>query len=362
MSHALIDELLRLAVRNNASDLLIRTGDRVRMRINGAIVSIAAEKISVPDRDESITMINHLVRLLPLQPDIESVKNLDFHYSLPGIAHFRIHVLRTHNNFGIVARLIPQHIPDFKSLNLPAVFNDISNHRSGLILMAGAAGSGKSTSMASMLNHMIQQRPVHVVTLEDPVEFRYDNHFMGTVSQRELGSDVNSYRQGLVDALRESPDIIVAGEVRGPEEIQLALQAAETGHLVMATVHATSAVGTMQRMTGSFSQTEQNNIRQRLAENLRAIIVQKLLPRKQGKGRIVLLEIMIKNAVIRHFIQSPDHWADIIRSMEEGHQMYGSQSFDQHLRRLVEDDQVSYEVALANATYAEDFALYFGRS
>ncbi|TLS66763.1 PilT/PilU family type 4a pilus ATPase [Mariprofundus erugo] len=362
-SHShLIDELLMIAHKNSASDLIVRTGDRIRMRIQGSIVTVPPERVAEPDRGITIDMIRHLARSLPAQPDIEAAQNLDFHYTLAGIAHFRIHVLRTHNNFGIVARLIPQQIPDFQTLRLPAVFEDIAQYRNGLILMAGAAGSGKSTSMASILNHMIRHRPIHVVTLEDPVEFRYDNNLRGTVSQREIGTDVASYRQGLTDALRETPDVIVAGEVRGREEIQLALQAAETGHLVMATVHATTAIGTMQRIITSFPQEEQAGIRQRLSENLRAIIVQKLLPMKAGKGRIVAQEIMIANSVIRHFILDPDHWNDIERAMEEGHHLYGSQSFDQHLRRLVEEEQVSYEHALPHTVHREDFAMYFGKS
>jgi len=359
---SLIDELLLIAKKNSASDLIVRTGDRIRMRINGDLVTVPVEKISEPDRDQTIAMIHHLVRDLPVQPDIEEIQNLDFHYTLPGAAHFRVHILRTHNNFGIVARLIPQHIPDFTALRLPPIFEQLTGYRNGLILMAGAAGSGKTTSMAAMLNHMIRHRPVHAVTLEDPVEFRYDNSYRGTVSQRELGTDVASYKQGLIDALRETPDIIVAGEVRGREEIQLALQAAETGHLVIATVHATTAIGTMQRIMGSFPHDEQAGIRERLSENLRAIVVQKLLPMKHGKGRIVVLEIMIRNSVIRHFILDPSHWSNIVRAMEEGHALYGSQSFDQHLTRLVEDDLVSYEQALANAVHREDFALHFGKA
>lgn len=358
----LIDELLLLAHKNCASDLIVRTADRIRMRINGSIVSVPTERVQAPDRNKTIEMIHHLLRHQPLQPELEHTQHLDFHYSLPNIAHFRIHVLRTHNNFAIVARLIPQQIPDFQTLRLPAVFEEIAQYRNGLILMAGAAGSGKSTSMASILNHMIRHRPIHAVTLEDPIEFRYDNSFRGTVSQREIGTDVASYRQGLTDALRETPDVIIAGEVRGREEIQLALQAAETGHLVMATVHATTAVGTMQRIISSFTHEEQSGIRQRLSENLRAIIVQKLLPVKNDKGRIVAQEIMIANSVIRHFILDPDHWGDIERAMEEGHNLYGSQSFDQHLRTLVEHELVSYEHALPHAVHREDFAMYFGRS
>lgn len=358
----LIDELLLIANKNGASDLLVRTGDRVRMRISGEIVTIPADRVPEISRQLAVEMIEHLIRHLPTRPEVDRLNNIDFHYSLKGSSHFRVHVLRTNNNFGIVARLIPQNIPDFEELRLPPVFQEITAYRNGMILMAGAAGSGKSTSLAAMLNHVIQQRPIHAVTLEDPIEFRYGTNYKGTVSQREIGTDVISYKQGLVDALRETPNIIVAGEARGRDEIQLALEASETGHLVMATVHATTAIGTMRRMMASFGMDEQIGIRERLAENLRAIIVQKLLPLKHGKGRVVALEIMVKNSVIKHFILDPDHWSEIPRAMEEGHSLYGSQTFDQHLQQLVEEDLVDYDEAVLNAVYPEDFAIRLGKN
>jgi len=357
----LIDDLLQIANNNGASDLIIRTDDRIRMRIGGDIVTIPHDKVSAPDRSKTISMVQHLIRHHAAKSNIEQINNLDFHYTLENTSHFRIHVLRTNNNFGIVARLIPQHIPSFEQLRLPPVFEQISQYRNGIIIMAGAAGSGKSTSQASMLNHMICQRPVHAVTLEDPIEFRYSTEHKGTVSQREIGTDVISYKQGLIDAMRETPDIIVAGEARGREEIQLALEASETGHLVMATVHATTAVGTMQRIMASFGVDEQAGLRERLSENVRAIVVQKLIPMKSEKKRIIAQEIMIKNSVIRHFILDPSQWGDIPRAMEEGHNLYGSQSFDQHLQQLVEADLIDYEEALPNAVFQEDFAMRMGR-
>ena len=361
-SRQLIDELLLIAYKNGASDLIVRTDDRVRMRIAGELVTIPAEKVAELSREKVVTMIEHLTRFLPTRPDLERLNSLDFHYTLKDASHFRMHVLRTNNNFGIVARLIPQQIPGFDELRLPPVIEEITHYRNGLILMAGATGSGKSTSLAAMLNHMIQQRPVHAVTLEDPIEFRYSTRHQGTVSQREIGMDVASYKQGLVDAMRETPNIIVAGEVRGRDEVQLALQASETGHLVMATVHATTAIGTMQRVMASFGREEQVGIRERLAENLRAIIVQKLLPTKDGKGRVVALEIMVKNSVIKHFMLDPDHWSEIPRAMEEGYSLYGSQSFDQHLQQLVEADLIDYDEAVLNAVFHEDFAIRLGRN
>jgi twitching motility protein PilT len=357
----LIDELLLIANKNHASDLIIRTGDRVRMRINGAIVTVDNRKIAEISREQTVDMIRHISRHMPNTPDIESIHSFDFHYSLENASHFRVHVLRSRNNFGIVARLIPQQIPSFNVLRLPPVIADITNNRNGLILMAGSAGSGKSTTLAAMLDYIIRERPVHAVTLEDPIEFNYGTNHQGTVSQREIGTDVLSYAEGLKDALRESPDVIVAGEVRGRDDIQLALQAGETGHLVMATVHATTAIGTMQRIMSAFTLDEQDAIRERLAENLRAIIVQKLLPLKSGKGRIVALEIMIKNSVIKHFILDAGQWSEIPRAIEQGHTLYSSQTFDQHLQELVESDQVEYEEALANAVFPEDFVMRMGR-
>jgi len=358
----LIDELLLVADKNGASDLIVRTGDRVRMRISGSIVTVSAERVPIIDQLQAVEMIEHLFRELPNRPDLNKLNSFDFHYTLANASHYRVHIMRTNNNFGIVARLIPQQIPEFDELRLPDVFNDIIQYRNGIILMAGAAGSGKSTSLASMLNHIIRERPVHAVTLEDPIEFRYSTAHKGTVSQREIGLDVDSYKQGLTDAMRETPNIIVAGEARGRDEIQLAIEASETGHLVMATVHATTAIGTMQRIMASFGRDEQTGIRERLAENLRAIIVQKLLPLKSGSGRIVVLEIMIKNSVIKHFILDPDHWSEIPRAMEEGHTLYGSQSFDQQLQKLVEDDLIDYEEAVVNAVFPEDFAISLGRN
>jgi len=357
----LVDDLLLAAHKHGASDLIVRTGDRVRMRIHGSVVTISPDKVPQPTREQVIDMIKHLIRNVPGEEEIEAVKSRDFHYSLENVAHFRVHVMRTNNNFGIVARIIPQNIPGFDELRLPPVIREICNYRNGLILMAGATGSGKSTTLAAILDHIIEHRPVHVVTLEDPIEYRYSINRKGTVCQRELGLDVMTYAQGLNDAMREAPDIIVAGEVRDRETIQLALQSSETGHLVMATVHATTAIGTMQRIMSAFNLNEQDAIRERLSENLRAIIIQKLLPKKEGKGRIVVLEVMIRNSVIKHFILDPDRWREIPKAMEEGSVLYGSQSFDQHLQQLVESGQIDYDEALANASYPEDFSMRMGR-
>lgn len=357
----MIDDLLRVATKNGASDLMVRTGDRVRMRIHGSIVTVPSERIAPPARDQVIEMIRHLGSALDGAIDVEALQHLDFHYHLPGTARFRIHVMRTQNNFGLVARVIPVVIPNFEELRLPDVVRSIAEYRNGLVFMGGATGSGKSTTLATMLNHIVRNRPVHAVSIEDPIEFGYGNEHQGTVCQREIGRDVGSFAQGMHDALREAPDVIVVGEVRDRSVAQSALQAAETGHLVMATVHATTATGALQRILGAFQQEEQAAVRKRLAENVRAIIVQKLLPLKNGKGRIVVLEIMIRNSVVKHFMLDADRWREIPRAMEEGHALYGSQTFDLHLQQLVEAGFVDYEEALANAVNPEDFVMRMGR-
>ncbi len=363
MSEHLIDKLLLLTEKNDASDLLVRTNDPVRLRINGKWVTLPKGKVSIPTRESVIDMIDHLARSLPMPPQVEGSNNLDFQYTLENVAHFRIHAMATSRNYGIVARRVPQIIPSFEDLKLPPVIRDICQFRNGLILVAGATGSGKSTTLASMLHSIIQERPVHVVSLEDPIEFQYPTNCMGTVTQREVGADVDNYTQGLHDAMREAPDIIVAGEVRDKQVIQLALTAAETGHLVGATVHATTAIGTIQRMMGAFSLDEQNAFMERMAESLRAIIVQKLLPIKSGKGRIVSLEILIRKSVIKQFIMDwEDKSQEIPRALEEGHNLYGTQTFDQHLQTLVEQDLVTFEEARAAATYQEDFDMRMGKN
>jgi len=357
----LIDDLLLAAYKHKASDLMLRANDRVRMRIHGRVVTVSPDKVPPPTPEQMRAMVEYTMRDLPNPPQLQAVRHHDYHYSLENIAHFRMHAFRSQGHWGLVARLLPRRIPNFDELRLPPVIQQIAQYRNGLILMAGATGSGKSTTMAAMLNHLIQHRPVHVVTIEDPIEYRYETHHKGTVTQRELGVDVESYEQGLLDALREAPDVIVAGEARSREVLQLALLAAETGHLVMATVHATTAIGTLQRVMNAFTLEEQDAIRERLADALRAVIVQKLLPLKTGEGRIVALEIMIKNSVIKHFILDPERWREIPRAMEEGRTLYGSQTFDQHLQELVEQGLVEYEEALANAVYPEDFAMRMGR-
>jgi twitching motility protein PilT len=236
------------------------------------------------------------------------------------------------------------------------VLSSISHAERGLVLVTGVTGSGKSSTLAAMVGHINRTRKKHVITLENPIEFLHRD-VNSSITQREVGMDTESFDTGLRAALREDPDVILIGEMRDVSTIDTAMKAAETGHLVLSTLHTTNAVQTMSRIISVFPPHEQEMVRVRLAENLVAVISQRLLPRKDGAGRVVAVEVMIVTATIRDAILQHDRVAEIPDFMANGREQYGSQTFDQHLMDLVMEDQVAYEVARAGATNPGDFEL-----
>jgi twitching motility protein PilT len=346
-------EIFKAAIQRGASDIHIKAGDFIRARITGELVPLTQQRLS----PEQVAQI--CVQLIPNQADrdrIDTMHDYDCSWSAPGVGRFRVNILRQRGTLMVVMRVIPIDIPDFEALRLPPVLATIAHAERGLVLVTGVTGSGKSSTLAAMVGHINRTRKKHVLTLENPIEFLHrDVH--SSITQREVGADTESFETGLRAALREDPDVILIGEMRDTTTIDTAMKAAETGHLVFSTLHTTNAVQTISRVIAVFPPHEQEMVRVRMSENLVAVISQRLLPRKGGPGRVVAAEIMIVTSTIRDAILDKDKVSEIPDFMAEGHEQYGSQTFDQHLMHLVREDMVEFDVARAAATNPGDFEL-----
>ncbi len=346
-------EVFRAAIENGASDIHIKSGDMVRARVHGKLVPMTEQRVSQEQvRDLAL-------KLIPREKDrerIDDLLDLDCSWGLPGLGRFRVNILRQRGSFMIVLRTIPIDVPTFEDLRLPPVLSKIAEIERGLILVTGITGAGKSSTQAAIIQYINQKHQRHIVTLENPIEFLHRDH-KASVTQRDIGTDTDSFMTGLRAALRQDPDVILIGEMRDKETIDTALKAAETGHVVISTLHTQNAFQTITRLLAVFPRDEQEIIRIRLAEALHAVISQRLLPKKQAKGRILACEVMLVTGTIRECILDPSRAQEIPELIEEGRQHYGSQSFDQHLMDLVREDLVEFEVAKANANNPSDFEL-----
>jgi twitching motility protein PilT len=253
-------------------------------------------------------------------------------------------------------RVIPFDVPTFESLALPGVLAQVAGAERGMILVTGVTGSGKTSTMAAIVNHINQTQHKHILTLENPIEFLHRD-LNCSVTQREIGTDTDDFRMGLRAALRQDPDVVLIGELRDAETIDTALKAAETGHLLISTLHTPDAVSTVSRMVSMFPPEEQGIARLRLAEALQAVISQRLLPRADGQGRVAAIEVLIGTGTARDMIRDPARTPELSDYMRESRDQYGMQTFDQHLMDLVGDGLVSYETALAAASNPADFEL-----
>jgi twitching motility protein PilT len=299
------------------------------------------------------------IQLMPLEKDrnrIDEIADYDCSWGLPGLGRFRVNILRQRGSFMIVMRVIPIDVPSLADLRMPKVVERVAENERGLVLVTGVTGSGKSSTMAAMVQHINENSQKHVVTLENPIEFLHRDR-KGSITQRDIGTDTDSFATGLRAALRQDPDVIMIGEMRDAETIDIALKASETGHLVISTVHTQNAVQTLSRVIAVFDRSEQEMLRIRLSECLVGVVSQRLLPRADGEGRIVACEVMVVTGTIRDCIKDPERIAEIPDLIEGGRQHYGSQSFDQHLLDLVRDGLVDFKVAKAAATNPSDFDL-----
>jgi twitching motility protein PilT len=346
-------EIFKAAIQRGASDIHIKSGDFIRARVTGELVPLTQQRLS-PEQVAQICL-----QLIPKQEDrdrLDTLHDYDCSWSAPGVGRFRVNILRQRGSLMVVMRVIPIDVPDFEALRLPPVLSQIANSERGLVLVTGVTGSGKSSTLAAMVGHINKTRKKHILTLENPIEFLHrDVH--SSITQREVGTDTDSFETGLRAALREDPDVILIGEMRDTTTIDTAMKAAETGHLVFSTLHTTNAVQTLSRVIAVFPPHEQEMVRVRLSENLVAVISQRLMPRKDGPGRVVAAEIMIVTSTIRDAILDKEKVSEIPDFMAEGKEQYGSQTFDQHLRQLVIEDMVAYDVAKAASSNPGDFEL-----
>jgi twitching motility protein PilT len=348
-----VTEIFKAAIARGASDIHIKSGDVVRARIHGRLVPLTKERVS-QDQVKALAL-----KFIPHERDrirIDELTDYDCSWGASGLGRFRVNILRQRGSFMIVLRVIPFEVPTFEELRLPGVLAKIAEAERGLILVTGVTGSGKSSTMAAMVEHINERFERHIVTLENPIEFLHrDKHC--SITQRDVGTDTDSFNSGLRAALRQDPDVILIGEMRDTETIDTALKAAETGHLVISTLHTQNAVQTLSRIIAVFPPSDQEMVRVRLAESLRAVISQRLLPMKDEEGRIVACEVMVVTGTIRDCILDPERMSEIPDLLEEGREAYGSQSFDQHLIDLLRDDRVTFEVAKAAATNPSDLDL-----
>lgn len=347
-----MEKIIKAAVDRGASDLHIKAGDVFRARIDGKLVAMTKQALT-PEQTRAIAM--RLIANEKVKEKIDSLLDYDCSWGAPGIGRFRVNILRQRSSFMIVMRVIPFKVPTIGELALPPVLEKIALTERGMVLVTGVTGSGKSSTLAGMISHINTSVEKHIVTLEEPIEFLHRD-VRSSITQREIGVDTENFRQGLKAALRQDPDVIVLGELRDPETIDTAMKAAETGHLLLATVHTPDAQTTIMRIVSMFPPEEQEVVRLRLAESLHAVVSQRLLPRSDGKGRAVACEIMVNTPTIRDLILQ-QNVGDIRDFMAEGRDQYGMQTFDQHLAEMVTSGIVSFDVALAASTRPADFEL-----
>ncbi|MBL8996156.1 MAG: PilT/PilU family type 4a pilus ATPase [Gemmatimonadales bacterium] len=347
-----MEKIIKAAVDRGASDLHIKAGDVFRARIDGKLVPLTKQALT-PDQTRSIAL-----KLIANEDDrnrIDKLQDYDCSWGAAGIGRFRVNILRQRSSFMIVMRVIPFEVPSFDRLNVPDSLRRIAEADRGMVLVAGVTGSGKSTTMAGLINHINQHQNKHIVTLENPIEFLHRD-LQSSVTQREVGVDTESFRMGLRAALRQDPDVILIGELRDAETMDTAMKAAETGHLLISALHVPDAQSAILRIISTFMPEEQDVIRMRLADSLHAIVSHRLLPRADGKGRVAALEVFVVTPEIRELMLDPERVGSIREHLADGHAADGNQTFDQHLEQLVAEGTIEEKVALATSARPAELA------
>ncbi len=348
-----INDILKAAAERKASDVHIKVGAHPVIRIDGKLQLLTEFKRLM--QEDTIAMAFSMMSSRQKER-FKQFLETDIAYSVPGLGRFRVNIFQQRGSVGMVLRLIPSRILNFKELQLPAVLEKICEEQRGLVLVTGTTGSGKSTTLAAMIDHINTRRIEHVMTIEDPIEYLHRDK-KSIVNQREIDVDTKNFTHALRSALRQDPDVILVGEMRDYETIETALLAAETGHLVLSTLHTLDATETVNRVISVFPPHQQKQIRIQLASVLKSIISQRLMPRADGLGRVPAVEILISTAYIKDCIENKEKTKLIRDAISQGTSQYGMQTFDQSLYLLYKNGLITLEEALRRATNPDEFKL-----
>lgn len=348
-----LNDILQVALRGNASDIHLKAGLPPMFRVDGTLLPLKDSRRMTPEEIARMA--------LGIMSDLQKAKfqeanEVDLAYGVPGLGRFRVNVFHQRGSIGAVLRVIPSKILTIEQLMLPSVLGKIAMSERGLILVTGTTGSGKSTTLAAMIEHINANDTCHIMTIEDPIEFLIRDK-RSIINQREVGVDTLAFGQALRSALRQDPDVILVGEMRDLETIETALTASETGHLVLSTLHTLDATETINRVISVFPPYQQKQVRMQLGSVLKAVISQRLVPRADGKGRVAAVEVLVSTTRVRELIEDKDRTKELSDAIAQGHQTYGMQTFDQSLMWLLRQELITYEEAMRQATNPDDFAL-----
>ena len=348
-----VNDLLKIAVQSGASDLHIKVGTYPMMRVRGTLIPATEER-----RLEHEDVVAMAAAVLPAghRDKFRDNHEVDLAYSVAGLGRFRCNAFQQRGTIGMIFRVIPMRVATIEDLLLPKVLKKIATEERGLVLVTGTTGSGKSTTLAALIDEINSTRTAHIMTIEDPIEYLHrDNR--SVINQREIGVDTRSFGDALRSALRQDPDVILVGEMRDMETIQTALLAAETGHLVFSTLHTLDATETINRIIAVFPPHQQKQVRIQLSSVIKAVISQRLMPKTDGKGRVPAVEVLISTAFIRDAILDKEKSHLIHSAITQGTSQYGMQTFDQSIFSLFEQGLVTYDEALRWATNVDEFKL-----
>ena len=348
-----LTSLIQLAVQHKASDIHIRTNEPPCLRIRGELMEVQSKPLQKNDIEDIAKMA---INIPEITNKLDELQEYDGGFAIPNLCRIRFNFFRYSEKAGIIFRIINQTIPTLEELKFQKTLAHIAEQKRGLILVTGATGSGKSTTLAAMIDHINTHRKCHIITIEDPVEYLHTSK-KSKISQREIGKDTKDFNIALRSALRQDPDVILIGEMRDPETVQIALKAAETGHVVFSTVHTTNVMATLGRIISMFPPEEQEDVRKRLAVNLFSIVSQRMLKRSDMKGVVIAQEIMVTTPGIRECITGQEPLGRIIDILEEGSGASGngSQTFDQHIYYLYKHGRISKETAMESVASEANF-------